>query len=219
MKMEEYLNEKNLGSLLEYLYPNGEWIHNKNISKETFEKRAKKSKEQLERRMFRPDYRNEELSLIVEFDGLDHYQSAPIFWNDIVKKTYYESLGYKFIQIPYYLQPTKSVVKEFFGVNVDENLTNLKNGFNIVNDKPNRSLPASFSESGVRRFISEFNRLDIETQNQILETLYDNYAMLGLSMNVLPLSLIDILSFEITDEDKEYNKNFKLDEYRIHFRS
>lgn len=63
------------------------------------------------------------------------------------------------------------------------------------------------------KFISEFNRFDIETQNEIIDTLYQNYAIVGLSMYVLPLSLIDFLSFEITEEDRKYNEHFKLMNY------
>lgn len=214
MIMKEYLNENNLEKLLKYLYPNTTWIKNKVIPKEIYEKRIKTNKEAiLGRRLFRPDYRNEEESIVVEFDGIAHYQDTNVYFNDIMRQVYYEELGYKFIQIPYFIQPTKKVVKELFNIDVKSDLTEKKNGFNVFNGKLNKHLPASFSELGVRRFISEFNRFDIETQNEIIDTLYQNYAIVGLSIYVLPLSLIDFLSFEITEEDRKYNEHFKLTSY------
>lgn len=215
----EYLNESNLQVLLEFLYPNGTWVKNQTIPKEVYSKRALIAEElTLGRRMFRPDYRNEEESIIVEFDGIAHYQDSQVIFNDISKEIYYEELGYKFIQIPYFVQPTKSVVKEFFNIEVENDLTDMKNGFNIVNGKLNKSLPASFSEHGVRRFISEFNRLDISSQNQIIESLYENYS-LSLSstisaISVLPVSLINFLEFELVERDKEYLKHFVLENYK-----
>lgn len=177
-------------------------------------KELKRIKKQFRgRKLFRPDYRNEEESIIVEFDGIAHYQDSNVYFNDIMRQIYYEELGYKFIQIPYFIQPTKNVIKELFNINVKSDLTDKQNGFNTFNGKLNKHLPSSFCESGIRRFISEFNRFDIETQNEIIDTLYQNYAIVDLSMYVLPLSLIDFLSFEITEEDKKYNEHFKLMNY------
>lgn len=208
---KEYLNESNLQVLLEYLYPNGSWVRNKVIPKDIY---LKRSNDSTERRMFRADYRNEEESIVVEFDGIAHYQDPLVMNNDINKRIYYEELGYEFIQIPYFFQPTKSVIKELFNIQIQNDLTEMKNGFNVVNGKPNKSLPAAFSENGVRRFISEFNMLDISSQNEIIETLFDNYSLIKSSMSVLPLSLIDFLEFEITEEDKKFNENFELKKYK-----
>lgn len=211
MIMQEYLNGNNLGELLNFLYPNGEWIEDKVLSKEIFEKRANANKkEKIQKRKFRADYRNEEYSIVVEFDGLPHYQDCSVYWNDIDRENYYTELGYKFIQIPYFIQPTKEIVKTYFGIDIEESLTIKKNGFNLINGKLNKNCPASFSELGIRRFMCEFNRLDIITQIEIIDTLYQNYRLVEISMMVLPLSLIDFLSFQITEKDKKYNEHFKL---------
>lgn len=212
--MKEYLSEKNLIELLNYLYPNSTWINNEVIPKDITEERAKENKlEHFQRRLFRPDYRNEESSIIVEFDGVEHYENNTSHWNDIERHIYYTELGYKLIQIPYFVQPTKEIVKLYFGIDIDHDLTVKLNGFNIINNKPNKACPATFSENGIRRFMTEFNSFDCSVQDEIMTTLYQNYNLEGISLKVLPLSLIRFLDFEITDDDKENNKNLDLNNY------
>lgn len=221
MKVDGYLNEKNLLEVLEYLYPETSWIHNKVIPKDIVKERLKGSEhehehedgmyEYLLKRKFRADYRSEELSIVVEFDGISHYQSSEVMWNDISKTLYYESLGYTFIQIPYFVQPTIEIIKQYFNKDIEESLTEKMNGFNIDGVKLNRNLPSSFSEDGVRRFMTEFINFDEKVQDEVLFTLYQNYSLVGNSMRVLPLSLIKFLMFDISDEDKIYNYHFALD--------
>lgn len=217
MKVDGYLNEKNLLEVLEYLYPETSWIHNKVIPKDIVKERLKGSEhedgmyEYLLKRKFRADYRSEELSIVVEFDGISHYQSSEVMWNDISKTLYYESLGYTFIQIPYFVQPTIEIIKQYFNKDIEESLTENMNGFNIDGVKLNRNLPSSFSEDGVRRFMTEFINFDEKVQDEVLFTLYQNYSLVGNSMRVLPLSLIKFLMFDISDEDKIYNYHFALD--------
>lgn len=219
MKVDGYLNEKNLLEVLEYLYPETSWIHNKVIPKDIVKERLKGSEhedgmyEYLLKRKFRADYRSEELSIVVEFDGISHYQSSEVMWNDISKTLYYESLGYTFIQIPYFVQPTIEIIKQYFNKDIEESLTEKMNGFNIDGVKLNRNLPSSFSEDGVRRFMTEFINFDEKVQDEVLFTLYQNYSLVGNSMRVLPLSLIKFLMFDISDEDKIYNYHFALDKY------
>ena len=52
----KHLNEKLLGEWLILLFPNHKWINNKSVPNSGI--RA------------RPDYRNDELMILVEFDGL-----------------------------------------------------------------------------------------------------------------------------------------------------
>lgn len=215
MIITEYLNEKNLEEVLKFLYPNSNWIKNKMIPNDIFERRSNKFENPIQKRMFKPDYRSEEDSIIVEFDGIAHYQNSSVFWNDLDKKDYYEGLGYKFIQIPYFIQPTKEVVKVYFDIEVEKDLTDKKNGFNIENGKLNKNMPSSFSEDGVRRFISEFNSLDIVSQGEVRDTLNQNRVLSGIWMRVLPLSLIEFFEITLEEEEEKYNEHFQLKKYRM----
>lgn len=49
------------------------------------------------KRNFRPDSRNEQLQLIVEFDGLPHYTDPQNIHLDEVKTKYYQDAGYKVV--------------------------------------------------------------------------------------------------------------------------
>lgn len=68
----------------------------------------------------RPDYRSESLNLIIEFDGLPHYQNPEKCFTDEQTKCFYETLGYKVIRIPYFIQLTKNVIKTLFNKEVNE---------------------------------------------------------------------------------------------------
>lgn len=70
----------------------------------------------------RPDYRCDKKRLIVEFDGLPHYNNPDTILRDKSNQKVYEDNGYKVVRIPYFIQLTNEVVKQLFGVNVKESL-------------------------------------------------------------------------------------------------
>lgn len=101
----------------------------------------------------RPDYRSEELKLIIEFDGLQHYTKPDIIVKDYRLTEAYQKLGYKVVRIPYFIQLTNKAVKTFFGVNVSEKLFDEKIsslGINGLNT------PAYLCPAGVKRMAEEF---------------------------------------------------------------
>lgn len=92
---------------LEVLYPGKVWIHDK-----PFGTRNGKSYR------IRPDFLCEELKMIIEFDGLQHYTNPEKIRKDRQNQQIYESFGYRVIRIPYFIQLTQSVVKEMFGLDI-----------------------------------------------------------------------------------------------------
>lgn len=84
--------------------PADEWIHDKPI-----QGLGKK---------IRPDYRCDRLKLIIEFDGVQHYQKPDTIRKDETNQAIYEGLGYKVVRIPYFIQFTNAVVKAMFGVDI-----------------------------------------------------------------------------------------------------
>ena len=81
-----YLIEKTLGDFLKQLKI-GEVISNKHFSKE---------------HKFRPDFRIEEVKVIVEFDGYQHYSTPARAVLDTQREIFYTLQGYKLIRIPYW---------------------------------------------------------------------------------------------------------------------
>jgi len=131
-----YLTETKLGVILETLYPEMEFIHNKIVPNSGLRSR--------------PDYRCEELKLIVEFDGHYHFTNPKTILSDVTKDNAYESMGYTVIRIPYFIQINRHTAKLFFDSS--------KCGLLRVEDFPqgfitlNAITPASFCSLGVELF-------------------------------------------------------------------
>lgn len=93
------------------LYPDKTWIHDKPFGKRDGQTYR-----------IRPDFLCEEEKLIVEFDGLQHYTNPMNIRKDRANQAVYESFGFKVIRIPYFINLTTEVVKDMFGLNIQNNL-------------------------------------------------------------------------------------------------
>lgn len=120
--------------------PTAEWIHNKTIKGSG--------------RRSRPDYRCESLKLIIEFDGLQHYQSPDRIKKDFANQRFYEELGYKVVRIPYFIQLSNNVVKSIFDRNIDEPLFDESIPSMGIKGK---NTPAYCCYEGLKRMAREFN--------------------------------------------------------------
>lgn len=138
------LHRTGLNEYLKVIFPNvDDWVHDKELGLTVNNKVCRK----------RPDYRSEKLKMIVEFDGIQHYTMPDIIKNDVLSTKFYESLGYKVVRIPYFIQLTNKAVKYFFNVDVKEPLFN-ENIHSM--DKNDRNTPAFLCGAGVLRMIEEF---------------------------------------------------------------
>ena len=133
-----------LNEYLKVIFPDvDDWVHDKILGLTVNNKVCRK----------RPDYRSEKLKMIVEFDGIQHYTMPDRIKNDVLSTKFYESLGYKVVRIPYFIQLTNKAVKYFFNVDVKEPLFN-ENIHSM--DKNDRNTPAFLCGAGVLRMIEEF---------------------------------------------------------------
>ena len=106
-------------------------------------------------RRTRPDYRCEQLKLIIEFDGVQHYQQPDIIRKDKDNQLFYEKLGYTVIRIPYFIQLTNEVVSKMFWREVDEELFDP----NIGSMGPyGRNSPAYCCYAGLKRMVADFKK-------------------------------------------------------------
>ena len=134
-----------LDEYLKVIFPNtSDWIHDESI----------KQINDIKYRI-RPDYRSEELKLIIEFDGLQHYTKPDIIEKDLRNTKLYESAGYKVVRIPYFIQLTKRAVKTLFNIELeyelfDESISSL--GINGQNT------PAFLCPAGVKRMAYDFKK-------------------------------------------------------------
>lgn len=140
------LHRTGLEDYLEAIYPNTvDWVHNRNV-------RIEINGVECDRR---PDYRSESLRLIVEFDGLPHYQKPDQIVRDEENTKGYIGANYKVVRIPYFIQLTKSAIKELFGVAVEQDFFNP----NLPSiGSLNKNTPAYLCPAGVERMAREFLR-------------------------------------------------------------
>lgn len=149
-----------LEKYLEIIFPNvKDWEHDKPLY--FWDENNKKH-------FYRPDYRSENLKMIIEFDGLPHYQNPDIILKDEEKNEIFKELGYKVIRIPYFIQLSNKVVKKLFNVDVkeklfDENIPSL----NIES----RNTPAYLCPMGIRRMAIDFLDKSTEQLNVNIEYL------------------------------------------------
>jgi hypothetical protein len=136
------LHRTGLDEYLKVIFPEiTDWVHDKSCKDW--------------KRKLRPDYRSEELNLIIEFDGLPHYNNIETIINDKESTLYYTSLGYRVVRIPYFIQLTNKAVKTLFNRNIPELLFN--------ESIPSLSLagkcsPANLCPAGIKRMVEEFSK-------------------------------------------------------------
>lgn len=67
----------------------------------------------------RPDHRFNKEKVIVEFDGIQHYQKIDEIKKDRMKDKVYGQMGYKIIRIPFFVQPSTETLKYYFNVDAE----------------------------------------------------------------------------------------------------
>ena len=128
----------------------------------------------------RPDYRSENLKLIIEFDGLPHYQNPDIILKDYDDIKLYKSFGYKVVRIPYFIQLSKFAVKILFNVDLAYELFNESIPSLSIES---RNTPAYLYTVGIQRMRSEFQKFPIQYKSNLnyLKSL-DNDFLTGASL-------------------------------------
>lgn len=172
--MANYLTEKTLGIFLEstqfFSNQNPNWIHDKIVPNSGINNR--------------PDFRSDNLKLIVEFDGFQHYTQSSYIIKDEIKDSTYSKMGYTIVRIPYFVQLESRTISYLFGFNYEYKQT-YPHGFI---DK-NAILPADFCELGIERFIKDLQRFSF-IKTEIIESLIAKSADIR---TVIPQSLTSII--------------------------
>ena len=170
-----------LDEYLKVIFPNtNDWLHDKAFGEHDGIKYK-----------IRPDYRSDSLKLIVEFDGLPHYENPDSIEKDENNQKIYEKHGYKVVRIPYFIQLSNDVVEKLFGVKVAEPLFDIKYPSLGING---RHSPAYLCPAGIRRMAKEF--LEFPDQYEV------NVKALKAANNPT-LSGVDFLEAEIERIKKE----------------
>ena len=172
--MNNYLTEDKLQELLLLLYPDHEFVRNKVVPNSEIKNR--------------PDYRNEELKLIIEFDGDGHYCVPNEICKDKLKDEVYINIGYKVIRIPYFVQPSKIVIMNLFGIAYDIKQI-FPHGF--ISDRA--ILPAAYCELGINRFLDDLKRFHY-IREDIINSIKEKIKILDNHDLVIPKSIAYLLN-------------------------
>lgn len=114
----------------------------------------------------RPDHRFEKEKIIVEFDGIQHYQKIDNIKKDKLKDDVYSRMGYKVIRIPFFVQPSSEILKYYFDIDRKLDLK-FPHGFIIYDSTP----PTNFCSLGLDRFIDEFQQFPEIVKKDIVKSL------------------------------------------------
>ena len=158
------IHRTGLDEYLKLIFPNtDDWIHDKMIGK-------------IDGILYRsrPDYRSESLKIIIEFDGLPHYQKPDIILKDQRNTKMYEGFGYKVIRIPYFIQFTNKAVKELFDIEIEEQLFDETISSMGIEGK---NTPAFLCPAGIQRMAMEFKRFpkQYETNLKFMQSQDNEY--------------------------------------------
>ncbi|TLS75054.1 DUF559 domain-containing protein [Mariprofundus erugo] len=121
----------------------------------------------------RPDHRFIKEKVIIEFDGLQHYQNIDVIKKDRKKDAVYGKMGYRIIRVPFFIQPSTETLNHYFHIEGELQLQ-YPHGFIIYDSTP----PTYFCSLGLERFIDEFNKLPDTVKNDIVKSL-DKLISLG----------------------------------------
>lgn len=135
-----YLTEQRLGKILKNVLNGYTFEHDKIVPNSSL-------------RRMRPDYRCEDLKLILEFNGYSHYCNPVQILNDYKKMDEYKNLGYTVIAIPYFIQMCDELVSLITLGRVQKYKQEYPHGF----IDPKATLPSFFCSLGVARYNTELN--------------------------------------------------------------
>ena len=157
---KKYFDESRNTSLecyLRVIFPEThDWIWDKMIPASTQKRLAGDTN--LAPRRIRPDAFSESLGLVVEFDGLPHFQKLKTILDDVEKRDFYHSiLSLKVVSIPYWIQLSRTNIKYLFDVDVEDRMCDLEYSFF---DSPSKDFglsisPAAMNAYGYERFCKE----------------------------------------------------------------
>lgn len=146
-----YLTEQRLGEIIKNVLGSYTFEHDKIVPNSSL-------------RRMRPDYRCEDLKLILEFNGYSHYCNPIQILNDYKKAEEYKRLGYTVISIPYFIQMCDELVSLITLGKVQKYKQEYPHGF----IDPKAVLPSFFCSLGIVRYKQEmdgifnFAKADVE---------------------------------------------------------
>ena len=141
-------------------------------------------------------------TIVVEFDGFQHFTKASVISNDKHKDCIAEELGYKVVRIPYWVQLNNNTFEYYFGfknkVPIEQNY---EHGF--IDKKA--ILPADYCERGTVEFYERLDGLPEQIAEDVVSSLwnivFDHSPKISI-YEVFPLTMVN------DEEAQEYYEEF-----------
>lgn len=133
---------------------------------------------------YRPDFKCDELMLIIEFDGYHHYNNTKTQLRDKEKLTLYDNMGYTLVRIPYFIQLTEEVYEQLFvnkgyDLDIDRSiLVTYPHGFH----DSKALMPSDFNIVGLDLFMKQMAREFRPQQYEVFDSLKGNFKYLHTMM-------------------------------------
>lgn len=182
-----YLTEQKLGEYLKVIFPNNEFVHNKQVPNSGIKNR--------------PDYRCDELKIIIEYDGHRHYTQSKVGLKDLEVGEIWRNIGYRVIRIPYFIQLSSEVIDDLFKIDIEWEQV-YEHGF--IDDCC--VLPADFCTVGLTRFHFDLQQFEY-IEHDIIESLKNKIKQGLRKYEVVPINYgFDFIDKHgiILDSDNKY---------------
>ncbi len=138
------------------------------------------------RRRFDLAFRSGPTTVLVEYDGDDHYRDSLKIRADGQKDNLAAASGMRLVRVPYWIQLDAVMARHWFGLEADIEQS-FPHGFITT-----KLFPASFCELGVARFRRDLAALPATVREAVVSSLRDRVAAYGIEY-VLPTALHELV--------------------------
>jgi hypothetical protein len=139
------------------------------------------------RRRFDMAFRSGNTTVLVEYDGPEHYRDSLKIRDDRLKDNLATANEMRLIRVPYWVQLDRVMAGHWFGLKVDI-AQSFPHGFITT-----KLFPASFCELGVERFRRDVEALPATVREAVFASLRDRIAEYGIEY-VLPMDLRELVT-------------------------
>ena len=134
------------------------------------------------RRKFDMAFREGPITVLVEYDGDEHYRNSLKVKADKEKDALAVKNEMRVVRVPYWTQLDKLMIQHWFGIEAEVDQT-FPHGFITT-----KLYPASYCELGIKRFVQELAALPVTVRDSVIGSLKDRAAEHGIEY-VVPEAL------------------------------
>jgi len=131
------------------------------------------------RRRFDMAFRSNNATVLIEYDGDEHYRNSLKIKSDREKDILASQNGMRLIRIPYWVQLDTRMAMHWFGLKVQIEQS-FPHGFITT-----KLFPASFCELGIARFIRELDSIPAEVRHDVVASLRERVGEYDIEYVVL----------------------------------